>query len=189
MSFSPGKTFFAGEGGAILTDDEIIYEKLLWNSQHPERQKASLGISHYNEYAPFNGRMNPLSAIFLNESFESSLSVLREYQALCFNVLSNLSKTKLIKETPFLSSSVSSTYFKFSVTLHSRVRLEQVNEWLITYNIPFRAVESFHQLIPYDPVFREQFKGKYKCTGKLQNQKPLFQLQNRITMKYLNEKS
>ena len=45
LSFSPGKSIFAGEGGAIITDDDNIYEKILWYSQHPSRQKTFILIS------------------------------------------------------------------------------------------------------------------------------------------------
>lgn len=43
LSFGPGKSLFGGEGGAILTDDENIYEKIIWLTQHPLRQKKTFG--------------------------------------------------------------------------------------------------------------------------------------------------
>lgn len=188
LSFSPGKTFFAGEGGAVITNDEDLYEKLLWFSQHPERQKGALGISNYNEYAPINGRMNPLSAIFLNETFESSWNTLKTYQALCYNILTNLAETKLIKEIPHIVSAISSTFNNFSLLLNHSVHISQVNVWLATNNLPFRAEEYFPKLIPYDSVFREQFKGKFKCTDKLQDQKQFLSSQNRIILRELHKK-
>ena len=87
LSFSPGKSIFAGEGGALITDDDTIFEKLLWYSQHPSRQKTVFGLSNYNIYAPINGRMNPLSAILLNETFKFSLKALYNKQNECFKLL------------------------------------------------------------------------------------------------------
>lgn len=183
LSFSPGKSFFAGEGGAVLTDDETIYEKLIWFSQHPHRQKAVLGIGNYNEYAPLNGRMNPLSAILLNETFESSLDALKNYQNQCFKVLKSLNKSKLIIETSHLTEPASSTFFNFMITLTSDIRLDQLNEWLTVNNEPFTAIDIFPKLIPFDQIFRNQFKGKYNCTNKLMNQINLLKSQKWVILK------
>jgi len=75
FSFGPGKDFSAGEGGAIATNDEKIYEKLLMLCQHPFRQIRS-GLSEN----PFSLKchINPLGAAFLLdqwENFERILSV------------------------------------------------------------------------------------------------------------------
>lgn len=184
LSFSPGKTFFGGEGGAVLTDDETIYEKLLWLSQHPERQKAVFGISNYNEYAPFNGRMNPLSAILLHETFESSLTALKIYQKKCYKVLVNLLFARLVEEPPYITSFTSSTFFNFSLSLKPTIKLNRVNEYLNDNKQPFTATQYLPKLIPFDPYFQKQFKGEYACTEKLEEVKSSFQSINRITLSY-----
>ncbi len=184
LSFSPGKTFFGGEGGAVLTNDETIYEKLLWLSQHPERQKAVFGISNYNEYAPFNGRMNPFSAILLNESFEISLKALKIYQKKCYKILVNLSYAGLVEKPTHITSFTSSTFFNFSAALKANIELNQVNEYLKDNKQPYTATGYFPKLIPFDPYFRKQFKGKYRCTEELGGVKSSFQSINRITLNY-----
>lgn len=58
LSFTAGKTLDAGEGGAVLTNRRDIYERLIWVSQHPYRQKRELGLHRVNEFA-INGRLHP----------------------------------------------------------------------------------------------------------------------------------
>lgn len=182
LSFSPGKSFFAGEGGAVITDDESIYEKIVWFSQHPSRQKTVFGLSNYNEYAPLNGRMNPLSTILLNETFESSLSALKNYQAECFELLTQLQKEKLIEETPHLPLQNSSTFFNFSLQMKPAVILQQVNDFLKELKHPFNAVQSSIKLIPFETLFRKQFRGKYSCSENLLKQKISAQFKDRIKL-------
>jgi dTDP-4-amino-4,6-dideoxygalactose transaminase len=62
VSFTFGKSLFAGEGGAILTNNEELYRKLLWWTQHPMRQRLELGLDLDNEFA-INARIHPLAAI------------------------------------------------------------------------------------------------------------------------------
>jgi len=182
LSFSPGKTFFGGEGGAVLTNDEALYEKILWLSQHPERQKAVFGINNYNEYAPFNGRMNPLSAILLNETFESSLAALKIYQKKCYKLLINLSYAKLVELPTHITSFTSSTFFNFSLRLKPTIKLNHVNEYLKDNEQPFTTVRYFPKLIPFDSYFRKYFKEKYSCTKRLSEQVSSFQSINWITL-------
>ncbi len=61
VSFGPGKAVDAGEGGAIVTDDDLLYEKLLWHTQHPRRQRRELGLGCDNEFA-LNARIHPAAA-------------------------------------------------------------------------------------------------------------------------------
>ena len=182
LSFSPGKSFFAGEGGAVITDNENLFEKLIWYSQHPSMQKTIFGVSNYNEYAPLNGRMNPLSAILLNETFESSLSALNKYQEKCFQLLVQLQTEKLITSTPHISSLDESAYFNFSVQLKPPVTLQQVNDFLKQQKQSFTAIQSATKLIPFDPSFRKQFRGKFSCSENLLKQKLAAQFTDRITL-------
>lgn len=182
LSFSPGKSFFAGEGGAVITDDDAIYEKLLFYSQHPSRQKAVFGLSNYNEYAPINGRLNPLSAIILNETFEASYAKLKNYQVKCFQLILQLQKEQLIEATPHISAPASSTFFSFSLQLKPSVKIEQVNEFLLKQNQPFNAIASFPKLIPFDNLFRKQFKGRYSCSASLLQQKKTVSFNDRIKL-------
>jgi perosamine synthetase len=182
LSFSPGKSFFAGEGGAVITDDDTIYEKLLWYSQHPSRQKIVFGVSNFNDYAPINGRMNPLSAILLNETFETSIAKLKKYQEKCFCVLSQLQIEKLIEPTPHINTSTSSSFFNFSLQIKPLVTFQQLNDFLYERNQLFTAIPSYPKLIPFDMSFRKQFRGKYSCSQHLFKQGKSVQFNDRIKL-------
>lgn len=175
LSFSPGKSFFAGEGGAVITDDDTIFEKILWSSQHPSRQKTVFGLSNYNDYAPINGRMNPLSAILLNETFEDTISALKEYQAKCFQLLRQLQENNLIEATPHIPSPSASTFFGFSLQLKESACLMQVNEFLKNIQQLFNPIEYFPRLIPFDTSFRNQFNGNFSCSNALLEQNETMQ--------------
>ena len=179
LSFSPGKSFFAGEGGAIITDDVTIYEKLLWYSQHPSRQKTAFGLSNFNDYAPINGRMNPFSVFFLNEIFQLSLINLKSHQFKCFELLSQLQKENLIESTPHINAPSSSSFFNFSLQLRPLVKIEQLNEFLQNHNQSFIAVPVLPKIIPFDIIFRKQFRSKYSCSESLLKQYGNFRLNDR----------
>lgn len=182
LSFSPGKSFFAGEGGAVLTDDVNLFEKLIWYSQHPSMQKTIFGISYYNEYAPLNGRMNPLSAILLNETFESSLKALERYQEKCFQFFLQLQKEDLVESNPQITSREHSTFFNFCVQLKPLVGIQQLNDYLKHQEQPFMAIQSLIKLIPFDASFKKQFRGKFSCSESLLKQKPGFKFSDRVTL-------
>ncbi len=184
LSFSPGKSLFGFEGGAVITDDEKLYEELIWYSQHPSKQKTVFGINNYNEYAPLNGRMNPLSAIFLNETFESSMAALKIYQEKCFQLLSQLQTKNLVEATPHISCPESSTFFSFSLQLKASVSLQQVTDFLNEQNQPFTGVSSIEKVIPFDSSFRKQFRGKFSCSENLLKQKSQSHFNNWIRLIY-----
>lgn len=52
FSFSSGKLLNAGEGAVLTTDDENLYDRILYYTQHPLRQrKDGLEIKHLNQFA------------------------------------------------------------------------------------------------------------------------------------------
>ncbi len=78
VSFGSGKGITAGEGGAVLTNDEGIYERLVTYSQHPERQRKERGC--HNEFTPLAARMHPLVADILLNTFDLQMDRLRDRQ-------------------------------------------------------------------------------------------------------------
>lgn len=184
LSFSPGKSCFGGEAGMVITDDQLLYEKLIWYSQHPSMQKTVFGISNYNQYAPFNGRMNPFSAILLNETFDLSLQELKYHQQQYFEILQLLQKGELIEINEQITLPQSSTFFNFSLKMRSKIDIIQVNEFLSKNNTPYLASYFKDKLIPFDPQFRLQFKGKFTCTPSMKQQHDSDFLNNRIKLFY-----
>lgn len=113
VSFTVGKSVFAGEGGAILTNNEELYEKLLWHSQHPCRQRRELGLHFDNEFA-LNGRIHPLAAIWANAVFDESIEKLREHREKCFRIIDALDGCGLTEPINFRGNAVLPTFFRLS---------------------------------------------------------------------------
>ena len=185
LSFSPGKSVFGGEGGAVVTDDSDLYERLVWFSQHPDRQKSVFGLSNYNEYAPINGRINPLSSILLHMNFQSSVDRLRKHQELCHKVLARLVECGFVESDCRITAVDRSTYFNFSVQLQESTCVAEVNTFFRKECIPFQSKPHNIKLIPLDPQFRKQFKGKYSCSSQLRKQSISDMLKNRVYLEYL----
>jgi len=170
LSFSPGKSFFAGEGGAILTDDTKLYEKLIWYSQHPARQKKIFGLSEYNEYAPINGRCNPLAAIMLSELFEPYLADLKKYQANCFTAINKLREQNIIIVPEQLQKLENSTFFNLVFQISKEARFDIVS-FINDNDLPLLVEQIKPRCIPYDKVFKKQFSNQYKVSPDLIIQK------------------
>jgi len=79
FSFSPGKPLAAGEGGMITTQNEQIYERLVWWTQHPQRQKRDVPAFPLNEWA-INMRIHPGAAEKASNNFYKTLKKLKSIQ-------------------------------------------------------------------------------------------------------------
>jgi len=63
FSLGRGKLVSGGEGGIITTDDEVLYEKAVAMTQHPERLNRVKGQCEFSEEFGLNFRIHPLAAI------------------------------------------------------------------------------------------------------------------------------
>jgi perosamine synthetase len=97
VSFGHGKPLWAGEGGAVVTTNRDIYEKVLWWTQHPARQIRELGPSLRNEFGT-NARIHPLAALWLAETFDGQLRELRALQAKLAHLVHLLAETEVAEE-------------------------------------------------------------------------------------------
>jgi perosamine synthetase len=125
VSFTAGKTLFAGEGGAIITDNEELYQKLIWCSHHPERQRRDLGFGLENQYG-INARLNPLAAVIANATFESSLAELRVHQAECMSVVEALNEIGLTLPMTFKTEGILPTFFSLVAQWQNQAEPEQL---------------------------------------------------------------
>lgn len=91
VSFGTGKTVCAGEGGAIITNNPELYQKLVSICQHPHRQERDCGIGFSSELT-LNGRIHPIAAIIANETFERGLQELEQKRKAMIDALYHLSK-------------------------------------------------------------------------------------------------
>ena len=170
LSFSPGKSFFGGEGGAVVTDNAELHEKLIWYSQHPARQKKMFGLNGYNEYSPLNGRLNPLAAILLNDMFDHYKKKTVAYQSQCFDMVCQLKNEGLIIASEQLQESDSSTYFNLMFRISEKVKVNEIEFYLKTNRLPFQVEMVKPNCIPFDKSFRGQFAKGYAVSPGLKKQ-------------------
>ena len=170
LSFSPGKSLYAGEGGAIVTDDELLYERLLQIAHHPSRQKMVTGLSGYSEFTPLNGRINPLAAILLNKSFLASLTQLRKKQGAWFKELTSLHNAGFIHLPADLRALNSSTFFHSVFRLKEPSTISDVEEYRSCSGIQKTASTPTLIPIPVNRIFIRHFKRKYSCSDSLKIQ-------------------
>lgn len=96
LSFGAGKHISAGgEGGAIITDNTELYNRLVSTCQHAHRQERDLGIGMSHEFA-LNGRMHPMAALFACASFDEGLVQIRETRTTFLRALQTLSSFKSV---------------------------------------------------------------------------------------------
>ena len=91
-SFGRSKAFTTGEGGAIICHKDSIYEKLIYNLAHPERQ--DIQCSFFNQFA-LNTSMNPFSIEYGLKTFEKQIDKIINHQN---------KVTKLLKKTNFFDA-------------------------------------------------------------------------------------
>lgn len=152
ISFTAGKTLCAGEGGAILTNHDALFDKLVWYTQHPQRQRRDLGLNFSNEFA-LNGRFHPLAAQQANAGFDAALDRLRRHQAACFVAINELNETGLIEPISFREQRIEPTFFRLTAAWKN----EPPNQ------LPGWQIESPPvDLLYRHPAFIAQFKRRLR---------------------------
>lgn len=160
VSFTSGKTVFAGEGGAIVTDNTELYEKLLFFSQHPFRQKRELGLNLTNEFA-FNGRIHPIAAIWANAEFENALNGLKIYQNACFKVLDCLNESGLIKPADFKAKKILPSFFRLTVELVKHSGGREIESYLARRGFSAKTASVPVSIIYQNSAFLAQYKNQF----------------------------
>lgn len=156
ISFTAGKVLFAGEGGAVLTNNTELYEKLIWYSQHPYRQKKELGLSISNEFS-INGRIHPLSAIWANTTFNSSLAKLKTHQEFCFAVICALNEIGLTIPIEFTSQNITPTFFKLSAEWQKKISPNLLERNLNDKGFDLRVSNNTVELLYQQNAFIAQY--------------------------------
>lgn len=113
VSFSSGKALDVGEGGAVLTGRRDIYERLIWHSQHPHRQKRELGLHQVNELA-INGRIHPHAARLALRRFDRALNRIERRRRLVSRVVEALDDIPEV-EIPAVAAGVEPSYHRLTV--------------------------------------------------------------------------
>ena len=157
ISFTVGKTAFAGEGAAIVTDNASLYQKLVWFTQHPMRQKRELGLALSNEFG-LNARIHPLAAVWANASIENSLKKLEDHQKECFRIIDVLNRSGVTERIDFASRRINPTFFRLTASwksgkTHGSKLLDVLRAHGFRKNIEIPPVSLLYQ----QPAFLAQY--------------------------------
>ena len=116
-SFGPQKPFYGGEGGAILTDSESYFEKMVLFTGHPYRQLAE-GLSV--NFLAHNLRMNPFGIHHLLEYFNDYLLELKNKQTLHYHLYQQLLNDKFITDKGPVYKPGNSTFSPLVVNIKTK---------------------------------------------------------------------
>ena len=165
-SFTTGKTIFAGEGGAVLTNNPDLYEKLVWYTQHPYRQRRDLGLRLSNEFA-LNARIHPLAAVWANATFDDSLTALRQHQAECFKIIDALNRSGLTEEIDFERCGILPAFFRLTAAWKGRAEPSKLIRHLDGNGVPARLEPLPIQLIYRQAAFLARYEknaeARHRC--------------------------
>ncbi len=156
VSFTTGKTIFAGEGGAVLTNHAELYQKLLWFTQHPERQRRELGLGLWNEFA-LNARIHPLAAVWANALFEASLDALQPHRQRCFAIIDALNEIGFTEPIEFRRAGILPSFFRLTAAWSAKPRPRKLLRELASHGTTVRIEPPPARLVYRDPAFLAQY--------------------------------
>lgn len=156
VSFTSQKPLFAGEGGAVLTNNRDLYERVLWFSQHPERHRRELGLHLDNEFG-LNGRIHPLAAAWANAAFDRAIAQVRVRQSLSLRILDMAKSTNTIYTTPYSVDGILPSFFRLAVVLRKQQHPRVLISALMAEGINARMQPSSVRLIYRNPAFLSQY--------------------------------
>jgi perosamine synthetase len=162
VSFTVGKTIFAGEGGAILTNHDALYEKLVWYTQHPERQRRELGINLVNEFA-LNARIHPLAAQCANAVFDQSLARLREHQRQCFIYICKLNALALTEPIRFKEEGIEPSFFRLTAAWKGKPGEAALVKQLGSISLAEPPIRLLYQQAAFIAQYWRRFKTAPRC--------------------------
>jgi dTDP-4-amino-4,6-dideoxygalactose transaminase len=161
VSFTAGKVLFAGEGGAILTNDSDLFEKVVWFTQHPYRQKRELGLHLWNEFG-LNARIHPVAAVWANAAFDETLAALRTHQGRCFQVIRALNSIGLTDPIRFEEEGISPSFSRFTAAWRSHPRPSDLQAELARRGCSLSVEPAPVSLLYKQAAFLAQFEGRYR---------------------------
>jgi len=131
-SFFPAKPLGCyGDGGAIFTNDEEIYE--IANSSHVH----GMGKSRYQyDRIGMNARMSTIQAAILLEKLEIFPGEIKKRQEVVDNYNKHLSKLNLGLKLPYLKDKFKSSWAQYTVILPDDINRELLQEKLKLKNVP-----------------------------------------------------
>lgn len=183
FSFTAGKALWAGEGGMIVSRYRDLYERLIWQTQHPLRQLRDLPGVAPNEMA-MNLRIHPFSAVLAEADCSSALERVERTRQTTIRLL-KLLKTQQVSKTAIPDLGIIRPSFHV-LTCEPSVEPAEVERALTKYHADYtvstapvaeplyahEAYVSLSQLHGWDspdrcPVAEEQSKSRIRLSKKV----------------------
>jgi perosamine synthetase len=177
VSFTANKPLTAGEGGAILTNNTVLYERLVWATQHPARHRRELGLDLDNEFA-FNSRIAPTSAAWATSTFEASMRKVKRHQAECLRIIENLNDIGFTAPIDFAKNSILPSFFRLTAAWQAKPKEEALLQELRRRSFQLSIEPSPVRLIYRQPAFKAQYprfaRAAHSCRRAEQQSKRRF---------------
>ena len=163
-SFFPAKPLGCyGDGGAIFTNDEEIYE--IANSSHVH----GMGKRRYEyDRIGMNARMSTIQAAILLEKLEIFPGEIKKRQVVVDNYNKYLSKLNLGLKLPYLKDKFKSSWAQYTVILPDDINRELLQEKLKLKNVPTAVYYPIplNEHKPYNqyPVSKAGLETTYKLS-------------------------
>ena len=163
-SFFPAKPLGCyGDGGAIFTNDEEIYE--IANSSHVH----GMGKSRYQyDRIGMNARMSTIQAAILLEKLEIFPNEIKKRQEVVDNYNKHLSKLNLGLKLPYLKDKFKSSWAQYTVILPDDINRELLQEKLKLKNVPTAVYYPIplneHKPYNHYPVSNAGLETTYKLS-------------------------
>ena len=173
FSFSYGKPLYAGEGAMITTPHWEIYEKLIFWTQHPYRQKRDIPYLDSNEFF-LNMRIHPLAAEIALARFDEALEDVQAFQKNMYNLERSLSKQ--LHFQCLFSSDVRPSGFRYVNGSISQKHKAQIKTILDELNLNFEILPvPIEKLITEYDLFTARYQYCYRGTNLLKNTRNFIQ--------------
>ena len=163
-SFFPAKPLGCyGDGGAIFTNDEEIYE--IANSSHVH----GMGKTRYEyDRIGMNARMSTIQAAILLEKLEIFPGEIKKRQEVVDNYNKHLSKLNLGLKLPYLKDKFKSSWAQYTVILPDDINRELLQEKLKLNNVPtavyYPTPVNEHKPYNHYPVSKAGLETTYKLS-------------------------
>ena len=163
-SFFPAKPLGCyGDGGAIFTNDEEIYE--IANSSHVH----GMGKTRYEyDRIGMNARMSTIQAAILLEKLEIFPGEIKKRQEVVDNYNKHLSKLNLGLKLPYLKDKFKSSWAQYTVILPDDINRELLQEKLKLKNVPTAVYYPIplneHKPYNHYPVSNAGLETTYKLS-------------------------
>lgn len=157
FSFHPRKAITSGEGGAIVTNDDLLANKLRSLRNHGIDSTNKIQMDFIN--AGYNCRMTDFQAALLNSQLERLMSILSEKQKIARRYLNEIKSDKVI--LPTVPSNKQHSWQTFHVLLADSIDQSAIISLMKTKGI---GTNYGAQCMPAQTYF----KNKYNYNAELE---------------------